>query len=110
MEGTYLSLLNRQNVWWEGKIENDVHLAQWREHERRWIPLDLEGLPLESFSLNIVVGPRQAGKTTLLNAMSGVVPLKSGSVEYFNYITYLSPRPPLHICGSTLLTLQLCSG
>jgi len=61
-----LPLLNRQNVWWEGKIENDVHLSQWREHERRWNPLNLEELPLRPFSLNMVIGPRQAGKTTLI--------------------------------------------
>lgn len=66
MVSELLPLLGRQNVWWEGKIEDDVHLSQWREHERRWVPLGLEGMPLKAFSLNFVVGPRQAGKTTLM--------------------------------------------
>ncbi len=66
MDSIFLPILGKQNVWWEGRIENDVHLSQWGEHERRWIPFDLEELSLKPFSLNIVVGPRQAGKTTLL--------------------------------------------
>jgi len=66
MESSYLALLGRQNVWWEGKIENDPHILQWKEHEKRWIPHHLETLPLKPFSLNIVIGPRQAGKTTLI--------------------------------------------
>jgi len=66
METEYLPLLAKQNVWWEGRIENDVHLTQWREHEKRWIPINLEELPLKPFSLNIIIGPRQAGKTTLM--------------------------------------------
>lgn len=66
METELLPLLARQNVWWEGRIENDVHLAQWRQHERKWKPLELEELPLEAFALNMVIGPRQVGKTTLL--------------------------------------------
>jgi len=66
MEESYLPILAKQNVWWEGKIESDPHLAQWREHERRWVPLDLDTLPLRAFALNIIIGPRQAGKTTLM--------------------------------------------
>ena len=66
MESAYLPLLQKQNVWWEGKIENDPHLSQWREHGRRWVPFGLESLPLKPFSLNLVIGPRQAGKTTLM--------------------------------------------
>lgn len=66
MESSYLALLGRQNVWWDGKIENDPHILQWKEHEQRWIPHQLEILPHKPFSLNIVIGPRQAGKTTLI--------------------------------------------
>lgn len=60
------SLLARHNIWWEGRIEDDVHLSQWREHPGRWVPPQLGEIVLEPFSLNFVVGPRQAGKTTLL--------------------------------------------
>lgn len=66
MESSYLPFLDRQNVWWEGKIENDTHLRRWREHERRWVPSNLKEVSLTPFSLNFVVGPRQAGKTTLM--------------------------------------------
>lgn len=66
MESDYLPLLGRQNVWWEGKIENDPHILQWKKHEFRWVPFNLEELPLNPFSLNIVIGPRQTGKTTLM--------------------------------------------
>ncbi len=66
MNAALLPLLARQNVWWEGTIEKDVHLARWHAHPRRWIPLDLEALPLKPFSLTMVIGPRQVGKTTLL--------------------------------------------
>ena len=66
METEFLSLLAKQNVWWEGRIENDVHLAQWKTRLHRWTPLELDTLPLEPFALNVVIGPRQAGKTTLL--------------------------------------------
>lgn len=66
MESIFLPLLGRQNVWWDGRIEDDVHLSQWSGHEFKWVPFDLGKLSLEPFSLNTVVGPRQAGKTTLL--------------------------------------------
>ncbi|MBI5036221.1 ATP-binding protein [Candidatus Micrarchaeota archaeon] len=66
METEYLQALQKQNVWWAGKIEDDPHLAEWKKHEKRWTPFELEELPLTPFSLNMVVGPRQSGKTTLI--------------------------------------------
>jgi predicted AAA+ superfamily ATPase len=66
MENEYLPLLNKQNIWWEGKIENDPHIQQWMKHERRWIPHQLDELPVKAFCLNLVIGPRQSGKTTLI--------------------------------------------
>ena len=50
------------NPWWEGK--EDYHVMRWREQETRWWPKWADGLSLEPFSLNFVLGPRQVGKTT----------------------------------------------
>ncbi|HII54006.1 ATPase [Candidatus Micrarchaeota archaeon CG_4_10_14_0_2_um_filter_49_7] len=66
MDDKYLPLLSKQNCWWEGRIEDDVHLTAWRAQAPHWMPFNLKELPLEAFSLNIITGPRQAGKTTLI--------------------------------------------
>lgn len=66
MESAYIPILGKQNVWWEGNIESDTHLSIWRNHELNWVPPNLEEVPLKPFSLNVIIGPRQAGKTTLV--------------------------------------------
>src|SRR3989338_11275208 len=66
MKEEYIQLLSKQNIWWHGRIEDDVHLAQWRAHKRHWVPFQIEEVSSEPFSLNIIVGPRQTGKTTLI--------------------------------------------
>lgn len=66
MDIELLTLLQKQNIWWEGRIEDDVHMRQWSDHEKRWIPFQIDEISLVPFSFNIVVGPRQTGKTTVL--------------------------------------------
>ncbi len=58
MEG----LLRKNNPWWLG--QEDPVLAEWRRMKVRWLPEWLEKLSFKPFSLNIIVGPRQVGKTT----------------------------------------------
>ncbi len=60
-------LLERQNPWWRGK-ESHV-LSQWRRRRIRWIPNWLDEIILEPYSLNLVIGPRQVGKTTGLHLL-----------------------------------------
>ncbi|MFA4640246.1 ATP-binding protein [Pyrococcus kukulkanii] len=50
------------NPWWGGK--EDYHVRQWRRQKIRWWPKWIDRIPLEPFSLNFVLGPRQVGKTT----------------------------------------------
>lgn len=74
MEQDYIRALARQNPWWGGSIAGDQHYARWLAEGRRWEPFSLPRLSLEPFSLNIVVGPRQAGKTTLMKiAIAGLL-------------------------------------
>ncbi len=61
-----LSILQKQNIWWEGRMEDDSHLRQWHEHEKRWIPFQIDEFVLKPYSFNMLIGPRQAGKTTLI--------------------------------------------
>lgn len=57
-----------QNVWWTGKeaISKDEDYHKWAESEVRWVPRLASKISFEPFSLNIIFGPRQVGKTTLL--------------------------------------------
>ena len=74
MAGDLLAALSRQNIWWEGRVEDDYTLRQWKGHPLHWTPMNLASLSLEPFSLNLVFGPRQAGKTTLLKfAVQGLL-------------------------------------
>ncbi len=74
MEPDPMRALSRQNPWWGGRMGDDPHYARWLSEPRRWEPEGLKSLSLEPFSLNIVVGPRQAGKTTLMKiAIAGLL-------------------------------------
>jgi len=65
------SELTNQNPWWKDKsaIEEDYDIFKWKEKKYRWIPEIVEKLPLQPFALHIMLGPRQAGKTTALKLL-----------------------------------------
>ncbi|MDY6788729.1 MAG: ATP-binding protein [Candidatus Nanohaloarchaea archaeon] len=60
-----------QNPWWKGEEElnRDYDIQRWREKEYRWKPDIVDEIPLEPFAFNIVVGPRQVGKTTAVKLL-----------------------------------------
>nr|MDO8043966.1 ATP-binding protein [Candidatus Baldrarchaeota archaeon] len=57
-----IKILRNLNPWWEDKP--DIHVQLWRKQRYRWIPKWITNIPLEPFSLNFILGPRQVGKTT----------------------------------------------
>lgn len=59
-------LIYSQNPWWEWSNweSRDRDLRNYSRAKLRWRPAWIDELPLEPFSLNIVLGPRQVGKTT----------------------------------------------
>ena len=65
------SQLLEQNVWWKGKeeISKDINLRRLEEKKVFWDPKLKKKLSLKPFSFNIVIGPRQTGKTTALKLM-----------------------------------------
>lgn len=56
--------MERWNPWWFG--ERDPVYVRWSMLPHRWRPAEMELLALQPFSLNLVYGPRQVGKTTML--------------------------------------------
>src|SRR3989344_1544415 len=80
--------LAEQNPWWKGKefIESDFDLIRWGEKKHPWIPFFVEKINFEAFSLHILLGPRQVGKTTALKLIIRKLLEKSDSksVFYFN--------------------------
>ncbi len=75
----------RYNPWW--LKEPDPIVQEWKESEIRWIPREIEELSLTPFSLNVLWGPRQVGKTTLVKLLIDKM-IKSGrdplSIFYFS--------------------------
>ncbi|BAA30018.1 ATP-binding protein [Pyrococcus horikoshii] len=61
-------MIEHFNPWWKGRegIEEDEDYRKWIGSEVRWVPEVIKKISLEPFSLNIIFGPRQVGKTTLL--------------------------------------------
>lgn len=59
-------LIFAQNPWWEWTnwAERDRDLREYSRMKVRWRPRWLDKISLKPFSLNFVLGPRQAGKTT----------------------------------------------
>lgn len=66
MIGTFISnemdLLYDNNPWWKG--EKDYHMEKWEGMGIRWQPEWIRDVSLKPFSLNVILGPRQTGKTT----------------------------------------------
>jgi len=63
--------LVEQNQWWKDKslIEEDYDIQKWKEKKYRWIPSLTKEIELKPFSLHILLGPRQAGKTTVMKLL-----------------------------------------
>lgn len=57
--------LDRFNPWWRNEL--DPYYEDWNKKPLKWIPTVLEQIPLNSFGLHFLVGPRQVGKTTALH-------------------------------------------
>jgi len=81
-------MLIEQNQWWKDKsiIEEDYDIQKWKEKKYKWIPSILEEIELKPFSLHILLGPRQAGKTTVMKLLIKQLLKKtdSKSLFYFN--------------------------
>ncbi|MBI2046690.1 ATP-binding protein [Candidatus Pacearchaeota archaeon] len=62
------NILFAKNPWWKGKehFEEDEDYRKWKEKKIKWLPKALEQIKIKPFSLHFILGPRQAGKTTLL--------------------------------------------
>ena len=59
--------MERWNPWWRG--EPDPTYLAWASLPVKWVPDEVDMLPLEPFALNFVHGPRQVGKTTMLKLL-----------------------------------------
>jgi len=62
-----INVLARQNPWWINNklILSDIDIKRWLQSKIKWIPNLLNEISLKPFSLNIIFGPRQVGKTTI---------------------------------------------
>lgn len=60
-----------QNRWWKGAeaIERDYDIERWKNKKVRWIPKIVNKISIKPFALHILLGPRQAGKTTALKLL-----------------------------------------
>ncbi len=80
--------LSEQNPWWKDREEilEDYDIIKWNQKKYHWIPDVINKIKFEGFSLHIILGPRQAGKTTLLKLMIKNLLEKedSRSLFYFN--------------------------
>lgn len=83
-----IGLLADQNIWWKGreKMDNDYDIARWMSKKHRWEPRILGEIGMEPYSLHIVLGPRQVGKTTAVKLLIRrlVAEKDPRSVFYFN--------------------------
>src|SRR3989338_7353321 len=68
MQITYLV---EQNPWWKEKekIERDYDIIKWKEKRHKWVPNIVNKIDSEPFSFHILLGPRQAGKTTAMKLL-----------------------------------------
>jgi predicted AAA+ superfamily ATPase len=59
-------LIYSQNPWWEWENweTRDRDLRKYNESRVKWRPSWIDKVSLEPSSMNIVMGPRQVGKTT----------------------------------------------
>lgn len=91
-----METFNNINPWWfySNWEDKDKHLREWKSQSIKWIPTWMKEVSLKPFSLNLIYGIRQSGKTTgtkiLINELikRGIDPL---SIYYLDldYITSL---------------------
>jgi len=77
-------IIGRYNPWWFGERDHDID--KWSRMKVKWIPKWIDEISLKPFSLNIVVGPRQVGKTTGIKLLISKLlkTVDSYRVFYFN--------------------------
>lgn len=80
--------LYEQNLWWKDRnlIEEDYDILKWKEKKYKWIPDVINKIGFDPFSLHILLGPRQAGKTTSLKLLiKKLLEIKNPkAIFYFN--------------------------
>ncbi|AWR96826.2 AAA family ATPase [Acidianus sulfidivorans JP7] len=60
-------MIEEQNPWWISKnVEENETYRKYKESPVKWVPDVIDKISLDPYSLNIIVGPRQVGKTTAL--------------------------------------------
>lgn len=81
-------LVYAENPWWEWDNweEKDRDIKEYRRSRVKWRPSWIDELSLEPFSMNIVMGPRQVGKTTGIKILISELlkKRKAESVFYFS--------------------------
>lgn len=63
--------LVEKNPWWRGKesFSEDEDFRKWQENPVKWLPKIMGEISFEPFSMHIITGPRQAGKTTAVKLL-----------------------------------------
>ncbi len=56
--------MEEYNPWWSR--EQDPHIEAWESTHVKWVPEIIDRFKIDPQSINIVVGPRQVGKTTAI--------------------------------------------
>ncbi|NOZ82011.1 MAG: ATP-binding protein [Candidatus Micrarchaeota archaeon] len=83
-----IEVLIDQNPWWKDRklIEKDYDILKWKSKKYRWVPKIVDEITLEPFSLHMITGPRQAGKTTAIKLLIRKLlkKVEPESVFYFN--------------------------
>lgn len=66
-----LEQLAEQNPWWKHKsaVETDYDIEKWKAKKHTWFPPVLDKVSTKPFALHILLGPRQAGKTTAVKLL-----------------------------------------
>lgn len=64
-------ILIEKNPWWKGKeyFKEDEDYKRWESNVIKWVPDIIESVEMRPFSLNIILGPRQTGKTTTVKLL-----------------------------------------
>ena len=83
-----MGFLAEKNPWWKGKehFDEDADYRSWSGNPVRWVPGIVERIEFLPFSLHIILGPRQSGKTTATKLMIRKLLEKTGdprAVFYF---------------------------
>jgi predicted AAA+ superfamily ATPase len=66
-----IDILRRQNPWWAetAAVNEDPYLAEYDQAVVKWEPPHLHALKLDRDLIYILLGPRQAGKTTFFKLL-----------------------------------------